>query len=86
MTSKMHNRNKMKKTNSKAIKWLKREGFITYTVPHGRFSKDAFGIADCIAIKDGEMFLVQFRTNAWGDMKIHEDFFMKHQNLMLKMV
>jgi len=74
---------KMSTTNKKARKWLTREGFLIYTVPHSRFSKDAFGIADMIAIKDGEIFLVQIRTNAWGNMEIFEDFFQKNRVNML---
>lgn len=69
---------KMGRTTRKGIAWLKRENFIVQNIPHTRFFKDIFGIGDAIAIKDGEVYFVQFRTNQWGDMKIYEEFFSKH--------
>jgi hypothetical protein len=74
----------MHRTNAKAAKWLNERGYMIYIVPHSRFSKDIFGIADCLAIKDGEVHFIQFKSNHAGNKKELEAFARKHNvNVML---
>jgi hypothetical protein len=73
------NKAKMGRTTRKGLAWLKRERFTVDIIPHTRWHQDLFHIADAVAIRDSDMWLVQFRTNALGDMKIFDDFFSKHK-------
>lgn len=82
----MNNRAKMHRTNKKAMAYLKKMGFITYTVPHSRFSLDAFGVADIIAIREGVVWLVQCQTNQFHSLKKYENFWKNHKvNIMVLM-
>jgi len=82
----MNNRTKMYRTNKKAIAYMKKLGFITYTVPHSRFSLDAFGIADLIAIRKGVVWFIQCQTNQFHSLKKYDSFYRKHNvNIMVLM-
>jgi len=66
----INTRSKMQTTNSKARVWLKNKGVRwIYTVPHSRYSKDAFGVADMFYIENGELKMLQTKTNQWQDMR-----------------
>jgi len=74
----------MHRTNSKAKKWLSERGYIIYVCPHTRFQKDAFGIADMIALKDGKVWFIQVKTNSSGMKDIYREFCDKYKvNIML---
>lgn len=66
----MNTRSKMWKTNAKARRFLESRGIThIFCVPHSRFSKDAWGVADMFYIEGNEIRLAQLKTNAWGDLR-----------------
>lgn len=82
----INNISKMHRTNKKGLEWLKGHGYMVEVIAHTRFSKDLFGIADAIAIKDGEVYFVQMKTNAFGSDKKYDEFFHKyHVNILVMM-
>lgn len=82
----INNRSKMKYTNKKALAWLRARGFTVDVIPHTRWHLDLFGVADAVAIKDSDLWLVQFQTNQWHELERYEQFFLKHKvNIMVIM-
>jgi hypothetical protein len=68
----MKTRAKGRKNRSQGLQWLKEhfkgDLLYSYTVPEGRYSKDAFGVADALIIIKGMNILpVQFKSNEWGE-------------------
>lgn len=74
----INRRSKMHRTTSKGVKWLREHGYLVDIVPHTRYHLDLFGIADAVAIKDGEVLFVQFKTNSFGSIRLYREFAMKH--------
>lgn len=71
----------MYRTNKKAVDYLKNMLGITkiYVVPHSRFSKDAWGVADLFYIEEDEygngfIKIAQVQTNKWHDFQKYQRF------------
>ena len=71
----------MHRTNKKAIAYLKsRLGIkMIYVVPHSRFSKDAWGVADLFYIEEDEygnasIKIAQIQSNHWHDFQKYQKF------------
>jgi hypothetical protein len=88
----IHPRQKMRRSNQKAIKYLLQNGFgAVWLSPHSRFGTisyfkdrkergiDIFNIADGIAIKDGEVYLLQIKTDSWREYDLFKKFLEEHR-------
>ena len=78
----VHPRQKMRRSNNRAVKYLLDNGFeAVWVAPHLRFGTythfkdrkvkglDIFGIADGICVKNGETYYLQIKSNSWGGFK-----------------
>lgn len=75
----MSSRDKGNRNERKAAEQLRSEGYKVHKTAGGRFDNDAWDVADLIALKEGEVVLVQVKTNGfpgkqrykemWGEMK-----------------
>jgi hypothetical protein len=72
----INKRSKMNRSNKKAVDYLKNVLGINkiYSVPHSRFSKDAWGVADILYLEEGKIKIAQVQTNTWHDMNKYQKF------------
>lgn len=67
-----------KRKGSKTRYFIKKEfenhGFKCAVVPETRFSQDLFGVADIVAIKNGQIYLIQAKSNFPGNIKKYQSF------------
>jgi len=71
----MNKRRKMYRTNSKAVEFLRGMGITKiYCVPHSRYQKDAFGVADIFYVQDGQVRILQTQSNSWHDVDKYQRF------------
>jgi hypothetical protein len=77
----INKRSKMNRTNKKAVDYLRNTLGINkiYSVPHSRFSKDAWHVADLFYIEEDEygngfIKIAQVQCNKWHDMEKYQKF------------
>jgi hypothetical protein len=77
----INKRTKMYRSNKKAVDYLRNVLGIDkiFVVPHSRFSKDAWGVADLFYIEEdeyGEGFIkiAQIQSNHWHDIQKYQKF------------
>jgi hypothetical protein len=79
----INKRNKMHRIHAEGRRYWESRRFEVFTVPHSRFSKDAFGIADAIVISKDKVIFVQYSSNQFHNKKKYEEFARNHKAIMM---
>jgi len=82
----MSGRDKGNRNERKAADQLREQGWMVHKTAGGRFDNDAWDVADLICLKEGQVLLVQVKTNGFDGRQRYEEVWSERKDEFPSMV